>query len=179
MHYPSLISPPANRTTSKLKDMATKKEREIIFNKFNGHCAYCGEPLVKGWHVDELKPCKRKYKFQQGYWINRSTGLKIVSLGLMPDGDKASMYNHVASKNVPDGCEHPERLVIENQMPACASCNINKHSLSLEEFRSLIDGFMKHLNQLNTQYKIAKRYGLVKEDIKPIVFYFESIDPLK
>src|ERR1035437_1582017 len=62
-----------------------------------------------------------------------------------------------------------------NQKPACASCNINKHSLSLEEFRSLIQGFMKYLNQLKTQYKIAKRYGLVKEDIKPIIFYFESI----
>lgn len=61
-------------------------------------------------------------------------------------------------------------------MPACASCNINKHSMSLEEFRMLIEGFMKHLNELNTQYKIAKRYGLVIEDIKPIVFYFEKED---
>lgn len=73
-----------------------------------------------------------------------------------------------------DGYVYSERLVIINQMPSCASCNINKHSMSLEEFRSLIQGFMKHLNELNTQYKIAKRYGLVKENIKPIVFYFEK-----
>ena len=47
--------------------------------------------------------------------------------------------------------------------------------MSLEEFRDLITGFMKHLNEINTQYKIAKRYGLVSETIKPIVFYFERV----
>jgi hypothetical protein len=51
--------------------------------------------------------------------------------------------------------------------------------MSLEEFRSLIQGFMKHLNELNTQYKIAKRYGLVIENIKPIVFYFEYLSKIK
>jgi hypothetical protein len=33
---------------------------------------------------------------------------------------------------------------------------------------------MKHLNERNTQYKMAKKYGLVKEDIAPIVFHFEK-----
>jgi len=75
-----------------------------------------------------------------------------------------------------NGMMHPERMNIDNQNPACASCNINKHSGSLEEFRALISGFMKHLNELNTQYKIAKRYGLVQETIKPIVFYFETFE---
>jgi hypothetical protein len=77
----------------------------------------------------------------------------------------------------PDGtCMHPERFHIDNQNPACASCNINKHSASLEAFRSLIAGFMKHLNVVNTQYKIAKRYGLVSETNKPVVFYFETYE---
>jgi len=35
---------------------------------------------------------------------------------------------------------------------------------------------MKHLNKINTQYKIAKRYGLVQENIKPIQFYFEKFN---
>ena len=64
--------------------MASKKEREIIKNKFGGKCAYCGEDLPgRGWHV-------------------------------------------------------------------------------------------KHLNERNTQYKMAKKYGLVKENIAPIVFHFEK-----
>jgi 5-methylcytosine-specific restriction endonuclease McrA len=74
------------------------------------------------------------------------------------------------------GSMNPEREVIENYMPACASCNINKHSMSLEEFRRLIQGFMKHLNEVNTQYKVAKRYGLFTENIKPVEFYFEKYE---
>ncbi len=126
--------------------MASKKERDIIYNKFNGHCAYCGCELQKGWHVDELLPVRRNMKW---------------------NADK-TRYIH-------DGTyEHPERLNIDNQMPSCPSCNINKHSMSLESFRNLIAGFMKHLNEINTQYKIAKRYGLVKETQIKVTFYFEK-----
>lgn len=128
-----------------------KKDREIIFNKYGGKCAYCGEPLQKGWHIDELKPIRRNYNEDYDYnkrkWIRKNTG-----------------------------CLHPERLTMQNQMPSCASCNINKHSGSLEDFRKLISGFMHHLNNISTQYKIAKRYGLIKEEIKPIVFYFETFN---
>lgn len=31
-----------------------KAQREIIFNKYGGRCAYCGCELVKGWHVSKL-----------------------------------------------------------------------------------------------------------------------------
>lgn len=148
-----------------------RSDRELIFNKYNGHCAYCGEPLTKGWHVDELLPVKRKHKHVYQHWLNVNTH---ETLPILPDRADRNIWKFVGSKYVPDGYENPENFNLNNQMPACASCNINKHSMSLEEFRSLIQGFMKHLNELNTQYKIAKRYGLVKEDIKPIVFYFES-----
>ena len=123
-----------------------QKDREIIFNKYGGNCAYCGCKLQKGWHVDELLPVRRNYK-----------------------------YNKARTRFIPDGTYlHPERLNIDNQMPSCPSCNINKHSMSLEEFRNLIAGFMNHLNEINTQYKIAKRYNLLEETQKPVVFYFET-----
>lgn len=127
--------------------MATKKERELIRMKYNNRCAYCGCELEKGWHVDELMPIRRNYTW---------------------DSDKKRM--------VQVGCLHPERLHIDNQMPACASCNINKHSDSLEQFRKNIAQFVPSLNQYSTQYKIAKRYGLVIEEPKEVVFYFETID---
>lgn len=152
--------------------MASKKDRQIIFEKYNGHCAYCGCVLTKGWHVDELLPVKRKYKYVRSHWLNVITGEATQSERAIRRNP--TEWNYVPTRTIPDGYENPENLNIENQMPACQSCNINKHSLSLEEFRSLIQGFMKHLNELNTQYKIAKRYGLVIEDIKPIVFYFEK-----
>ncbi len=34
--------------------MATKKQRELIFNKYGGKCAYCGCELAKGWHIDKF-----------------------------------------------------------------------------------------------------------------------------
>lgn len=62
---------------------------------------------------------------------------------------------------------------LENLFPACASCNINKHELTVEEFRNQIKGFMKHLNERSTQYKLAKRFGLVIETNNEVKFYFE------
>ena len=129
--------------------MASKKDREIIFNKYGGKCAYCGDDLKKGWHVDELLPVRRNYFYDS---VKKKTVL-----------DKENPYYH------------PERMNIDNQMPSCPSCNINKHSGTIEEFRNLIQGFKKHLNEINTQYKISKRYGLVVEVEKPVVFYFEEV----
>ncbi|SFC89489.1 hypothetical protein [Spirosoma endophyticum] len=78
-------------------------------------------------------------------------------------------------KWVYDGtCKHPKRLHINNQMPACASCNINRHAMSLEEFRRLVGGFFTSPNRDSVQYRIAKRYGFIGELTKPVVFYFES-----
>lgn len=126
-----------------------KKDRQIVFDKYAGRCAYCGCELTKGWHVDEIEPVRRN-----------------------------KVWNGVKSRweiNKENPYSHPERMTIDNQNPACASCNINKHSMSLEEFRAAIKGFMKHLNEINTQYKIAKRYGLVIEDDKSVIFYFETL----
>ena len=129
----------------------TKKDRQLIFDKYDGRCAYCGCELTKGWHVDEIEPVRRNMVWD------------------------AVKRKYVPHKEHP--YTHPERLHIDNQNPACASCNINKHSGSVEEFRNLIAGFKKHLNEINTQYKISKRYGLVVEMEKPVVFYFESVHP--
>ena len=32
------------------------KVREVVRLKFENKCAYCGVDLVKGWHVDHIKP---------------------------------------------------------------------------------------------------------------------------
>jgi hypothetical protein len=148
--------------------MTKKQQRDLIFNKYNGLCAYCGTELQKGWHVDELELVRRNRKWIPPQFVHKVTGLPRDKKSEITDD-----YEWKEGKWVADGCMHPERFNLDNQMPACASCNINKHSLGLEEFRKLIQGFMKHLNELNTQYKIAKRYGLVTETIKPVVFFFE------
>lgn len=148
--------------------MTKKQQREAIRLKFNNRCAYCGEPLPDKWHVDELLPCRRRYKTVKGHW---SQGWHK---NMTEDEMDASGIKWVDDRVVQDGYDFPERLHIDNQMPACPSCNINKHSMSLEEFRYLIQSFVNSLNNNSTQYKIAKRYGLIQETVKPVVFYFET-----
>lgn len=149
--------------------MTKKEQRLAIFNKYLGRCAYCGEPLTKGWHVDELEPCRRNYQWEPGHWSNGGTTM-MTEEQLTAAGSK-----WVEGRMAFDGYTHPERLHIDNQNPACASCNINKHSGSLEEFRQMIADFIKSLNRYSTQYKIAKRYGLISEIEKPVIFYFETL----
>ena len=123
--------------------------RKEVFEKFGGKCAYCGCDLMKGWHVDHLKPVLRAHKFN--YEKRRMEQTK-------------TMYN-------------PQNDVIENYNPSCASCNIQKNSYSIEEFRSNIKHFIKSLNNHSTQYKFAKRYGLVEEKEVEVKFYFETQTP--
>jgi len=113
-----------------------KKDRQKIFNKYDGRCAYCGCDLQKGWHVDHIEPIVR----------NRSNGT----------------------------CENPKNENFQNYNPSCASCNIQKNSYSIEQFRSNINQFINSLNEYSTQYKFAKRYGLITENNVDVKFYFET-----
>ncbi len=73
-----------------------------------------------------------------------------------------------------DTCVHPERDTEDNKVPACASCNIMKGSSDLEFFRQTISQFVESLNKCSTQYKFAKKYGLVTETPKEVRFWFEE-----
>ena len=87
-----------------------KEQRQKIFEKYNGRCAYCGCDLVKGWHVDHIKPIVRNSK-----------------------------WNSIEKKFEQDGtCRKPENENLENYNPSCASCNIQKNSFTVEEFRNNI-----------------------------------------
>lgn len=125
-----------------------KAEREKVFNKFGGRCAYCGCDLQKGWHVDHFEPVVREFKYD-------SEKQKRVYTG--------KLYR-------------PENDCIENNMPSCASCNILKGSTTLEGFRHFIQNTINSMNKRFTQYKFAKRYGLLQETGATVVFYFEKLN---
>ena len=72
-------------------------------------------------------------------------------------------------------CEKPENENLENYNPSCASCNIQKNSYTLEQFRENIKQFVNSLNKYSTQYKFAKKYGLISENEIEVKFYFETI----
>ena len=124
-----------------------KSDRIKIFEKYGGKCAYCGCDLTKSWHADHIQPIVRDSKWdrKRGKFVNSGT------------------------------CRNPENEILENYNPACQSCNIQKNSFTVEQFRENIRKFVNSLNEYSTQYKFAKRYGLIVETCIPIQFYFEKI----
>ena len=129
-----------------MKKLTKKQERELIFNKYGGKCAYCGCDLPDRWHVDHIDPVIRDIVYVKGK--GRVTGKDMLK---------------------------PELDVIGNKNPACPSCNIMKHSSNIEGFRNMILGFVNSLSQYSTQYKFAKKYGLISENEQKVEFYFESL----
>mgnify|MGYP000844628381 CR=1 FL=1 len=125
-----------------------KIDRAKIYSKFGGRCAYCGCELKVGWHADHLEPIERDFKWDKAKGRFKQTGT----------------------------CRKPENEAIENYNPSCASCNIQKNSYPLEQFRENIKQFVVSLNKNSTQYKFAKRYGLVSENDTEVKFYFETIE---
>lgn len=146
------------------------KKRDIVFNKFGGRCAYCGCELQKGWHIDHATPIQRKNKVIGGNYVTLDTGIEPT----MADIENGN-YKILPRKTVADGCHNPQHDHIDNMMPSCASCNINKHSMDIEGFRRFIGRFVLSLNSNSVQYKVAKRYGLIEETNKQVVFYFETL----
>lgn len=124
-----------------------KALRQQIKQKYGGKCAYCGNTLTKGWHVDHLEAIVRDFKYNSKTQRYQSTGT----------------------------CQKPHNNTPENFNPSCASCNIQKGSYTIEQFRENIKQFLNSLNKYSTQYKFAKRYGLVREINNEVTFYFETL----
>lgn len=64
---------------------------------------------------------------------------------------------------------------IENLMPACPPCNIDKHCMSLEGWRAKLARAVEVLTNNYPTYRHAKRFGLVMETGAAITFHFERV----
>ena len=67
----------------------------------------------------------------------------------------------------------PENDTLANMNPACPPCNIDKHSMKLEDWRKTMQRSNEVLMRDVSTFRRAVRYGLVKLSAEPIVFYFE------
>lgn len=148
-----------------------EKDRQKIFDKYGGRCAYCGCKLNKRWNVDHIEPVVRIMKTIPGYWQNIETKEKVDQMKGWRSG-----HEYIRPKQVFDRMTYPERDTIENSLPSCHSCNITKSSMPLEEFREWIQDATRRLNTNNyASYKFAKRYGLIQETGIEVKFYFETL----
>lgn len=136
-----------------------KKKREKIRLKYDNHCAYCGCVLGKTFHVDHIEPVGRYKDRVGGGWT------------ILEDGER-----YYIPPIYEDKLTYPERDKEDNYNPSCPSCNIYKGSVDLEQFRIMLSKTINSLNQRNTQYKFAKRYGLIMETNIPVTFYFEKLN---
>lgn len=106
----------------------SKHTRLKVYQKYNGHCAYCGCTLeLKDMQVDHI---------QSVYWYNGAND-------------------------------------IENYNPACRMCNFYKSTMSVEDFREQLGKILSRLEKVFI-FRLAKKYGLIREIKEPVIFYFEK-----
>lgn len=123
----------------------TKTKREQVRMKFGGMCAYCGKPLGDRWHADHFAPVERRLQYVRGK-------------GLVATGEFHRPHN--------------DRM--ENIMPSCPPCNIDKGSLPIEAWREKLQGAPAVLMRNNPTYRHALRFGLLSETGEAVRFRFES-----
>lgn len=105
-----------------------KATRLKVYEKYNGHCAYCGCDLaLKDMQVDHI---------QSVYWYNGAND-------------------------------------IENYNPACRMCNFYKSTMTIEDFRKQLGKILSRLEKVFI-FRLAKKYGLIREIKEPVIFYFEK-----
>lgn len=127
------------------------KTREAVYEKYDAHCSYCGEEMksIKEMQVDHCIP-------QSEFLMHIINNFRIPP-----------HLSHLTEKDV----NH-----IDNLMPACRICNKWKSWYDLEQFRKEIEAQIERLNSYNSNYRFAKRYDLLVEVNKPVVFYFEKLE---
>lgn len=124
----------------------SKKTRQLVYEKYHGHCAYCGCELdYKDMQVDHVDP----------YYLN----------------DPYNWWGHREKSKSED-----ELNRLDNLMPACRMCNFYKGGGTLEKFRNNLQHTLLPNTIRPFQFRLAEKYGLVEVHEKKIKFYFEKED---
>lgn len=137
-----------------------KKTRQLVFQKFNGKCAYTGKPLGDDWQVDHMTS-KIKHEWQTYYSYGDLSEIK----------EKLKEVHN-----------------IDNLVPAIKIINHYKRSLDLEGFRAYMLDFHKRLAKLpkktnapltqrRKEYmlQIADLFEITTQKPFPGKFHFEKL----
>ncbi len=121
------------------------KEREKIYSKFNGKCAYCGEELNGKFQVDHIIP-KKNFR-------------DVVHNGKAPE-----FLRHLTVNDM----NHSDNL-----FPSCSQCNFYKDAHTLDYFRHKIGVILKNLQDCVYIYRVALKYKLIEENSINVNFHYE------
>jgi|SRR5688572_7130872 len=137
--------------------MPTKKElyrltKEMLYQKFDGLCAFCGFELGERWHIWDIEPVQTVVNYK----------------GEIILGDDS--YENKLPACVSCNSTRTHGNMAMNQFRDTG------RKLSIEQFRQWLYhefDFMKNYSMTSTYYKKCIKYGLIEETGKEIVFYFE------
>ena len=92
---------------------------------------------------------------------------------------KDMQVDHVKSVYVHNDIGHDmtesKMYDISNLLPACRQCNFYKDTFSLGTFRKRLQTVMMDNLRKGFTYRLAVKYGLIKEQKREITFYFERL----
>jgi 5-methylcytosine-specific restriction endonuclease McrA len=136
--------------------------RKLVFNKYNGHCAYCGiELTIKSMQVDHFLPKTSEC------FIDTCKS----DPGKFDNFIKAYMHNHTCYIG------HIKKLSnindITNLMPSCRRCNHYKRSSTIEQYRTQLLTITDRLSN-DYLFKVAVDYGIVTITKWDGKFYYEK-----
>ena len=64
----------------------------------------------------------------------------------------------------------------DNLMPACRMCNYYKSTMSLDKFRKELETTLLKNATKSYDFRLAEKYGLVKQEPHDIYFWFEEYE---
>lgn len=136
-----------NWVDARVRKPISKATRRLVYDKYNGHCAYCGRELkIEEMQVDHIIPVMKSY------------------YGKKEDAEKVRQM-------ILDGSFNE----IGNLMPSCRACNFYKSMNDIEGFRRRILTELEHTCRSTFQTKLAIQYGMIEYKPWDGMFYFEKI----
>jgi len=136
--------------------MTTSKTRQEVYDKFDGHCAYCGEriPICK-MQVDHIIP------------------QSLLHEGIIPE-NRIEVINKCWNQTYEITGIVKELNEINNLMPSCRKCNFYKSSFTISTFRNNMKTIHERLRKPFI-FKLAEKYGIVEVKEWDGLFYFEKL----
>jgi len=126
----------------------SKMMRRLVYEKYNGHCAYCGKEIdMKAMQVDHIIPMMYA---EYGTKEHREAVQQMIVDGRMDS--------------------------IDNLMPACRACNFYKSMNDLEHFRRRISDELDRSCRSTFQTRLAMQYGMIKYEPWDGKFWFERFE---
>lgn len=146
--------------------MNHKRLRELVYQKYDGHCAYCGKNIeLKDMQIDHFVPLLRGWSDE---YINDANALESYALWveiLKKEGKPIPTYEQYKIVRGKDE--------LSNYMPACRTCNFRKGTMDIENFRKEVELQAERLMK-TFQGRMSDAYGLVNYTPHAVEFYFEK-----